>query len=349
MKAEPASLIVSRESLKRALKLGSGSASDYYVYQELKFKLASGTITSCFALMRCSRRRLLKVLRTSMMLIQSILALGTPNATALEAAQKCWETAGDVATLVVIVGVIGEFLAEFTNVLDLKNLDLKKNDARRHRFGKFSTLILIAGLAGELLSHNRSSKLSAKINALQTEAAAMANKEAGQARKQAGEALERAAKADLARVQLEASMMWRHLSEKQKQILCSVLSPKRANQSMIISSPQDPEAWSYAAEFGDELRRCAISGGFAPAGHLGGTNWSSNVRFGVWLRYSKNPNWDISEAGRKRLALSLRKALEDAGVKIAGMSTTEDASGFIDIYVGPKFPPHADESTNISQ
>ncbi len=144
-------------------------------------------------------------------------------------------------------------------------------------------------------------------------------------------------------------MMWRHLSEKQKQILCSTLSPKRANQSMILSSPQDPEAWSYAVEFADELRKCAISGGFAPAGHLGTSYWSSNVKFGVRVRFSKNPNWDVSETNRKRMAISLIKALKDAEVKIAGLSTREDASGFIDIYIGPRFPPHSEESASASE
>jgi hypothetical protein len=204
-------------------------------------------------------------------------------------------------------------------------------------------LMVICGVAGELIADGGIFLFSRHLQTISDAEVAKFNNEAGEARKLAGEAVERAATADLARVQLEASMMWRHLSEKQQQILCSTLSPKRANQSMILSSPEDPEAWSYASEFADELRTCAISGGFAPAGHLGRSNWSSNVKFGVWVRFSKNPNWDVSEPRRKAMAISLRKALEDAGVKIVGISTKEDASGFIDIYVGPRFPPHAEE------
>jgi hypothetical protein len=232
--------------------------------------------------------------------------------------------------LLLVVGLVGEGA---------------KSDKWKARVRAFQ-LMVIYGVAGELIADGGIFLFSKHLQTISYAEVAKLNNEAGEARKLAGEAVERAANAELARVKLEASMMWRHLSEKQQKILCSVLSPKRANQSMILSSPQDAEAWSYATEFADELRRCAISGGFAPAGHLGTSMWSSNVRFGIWVRFSKNPNWDINLTSRERMAMSLRKALEDAGVKIAGVLTMEDASGLIDIYIGPRLPPHAEEIAN---
>lgn len=193
---------------------------------------------------------------------------------------------------------------------------------------KWGEYCLIAGLVGEIGFGIATAVLSGLI--------------VGKLEKQSTDALERASAADLARVKLEASMMWRHLSAKQTQVLCATLSPRRANQSMIISSSQDPEAFGYANEFAAELRRCEISGGFNPNGHLGNSYWSSNVVFGVWIKVSKNPNWDIGLAERRRMAERLRDFLTDSGVKIAGISTNE-ASGLFDIYVGPRFPPHAEE------
>jgi hypothetical protein len=232
--------------------------------------------------------------------------------------------------VLLVVGLLGEY----------------SESTRLKKWSKAFNWMVIIGVSGELIADGGIFLFSKHLQTISDAEVAKFNIEAGEARKLAGEAVERAASADLARVKLEASMMWRHLSEEQQQRLCSALSPKRANQSMILSSPQDPEAWSYAAEFADELRRCAISGGFAPGGHLGTSMWSSNVKFGVWVKFSKNPNWDISLAGRERIATSLRKALEGAGLKIAGILTKEDASGFIDIYVGPRFPPHAEEIAN---
>jgi hypothetical protein len=60
-----------------------------------------------------------------------------------------WEYLEDAATAVVLVGVIGEYLAEFT-----------RWGMNRKSLGKVSTLILIVGIAGELLAVVRTQQLS---------------------------------------------------------------------------------------------------------------------------------------------------------------------------------------------
>jgi hypothetical protein len=103
-----------------------------------------------------------------------------------------WETVGFIAAGIVLLGVIGEFLAEFTDVFKLK-----QNEKRRTRFAKLSALVLIVGLLGELPSLFKTSHLSGQIiNVLNKEANA-ANKEAAQARKDAADAYGQAAKASL--------------------------------------------------------------------------------------------------------------------------------------------------------
>jgi hypothetical protein len=160
-------------------------------------------------------------------------------------------------------------------------------------------------------------------------------------------ASEKASQADLARVQLEKSMEWRHLSDSQKRALCSALTPEGAWKSTILSAPEDPEAWSYASEFADELGRCSIAGGFGRNGHLGRIAFSSDVVFGVWIRFSASTNPTeppISVEQRRRGATFLRDSLFRAGVVVAGISSQEPAGVAVPyIYVGPRLPPHAEK------
>jgi hypothetical protein len=60
-----------------------------------------------------------------------------------------WEYVEDVATAVVLIGVIGEYIADFTEW-----------GLTQKRLGKVFTLILIAGIAGELLAVVRTQQLS---------------------------------------------------------------------------------------------------------------------------------------------------------------------------------------------
>ncbi len=107
-----------------------------------------------------------------MSLISSFMSL-------LGASLPFWEWTEYCATGVVIVGCIGEYVAEFKEYPH----DLNK----RHRFAKRSLLLLIAGLAVELVALVRTSQLSGQI-------IAGLNIEAEQAMERASEADERAAK-----------------------------------------------------------------------------------------------------------------------------------------------------------
>jgi len=227
-----------------------------------------------------------------------------------------------VSGLVLVVGIIGEYA---------------KSDRWKRHHRVFEVLVII-GVCGELLADGGVFLFSSHLQTI-------SDAELAAVTKKAGEAGERASAADLARVKLEASMAWRHLSDKQKHVLCSVLSPKRANLAEVTSSAQDPEAWEFANDFAAEMRRCSISGGFDPAGHLGNSPWSSDVVFGVWIRFSKNPNWPADLGKPELIATTLRKALEASGVTVEGISKQE-ARGLVDVYIGPRFPPHADELIN---
>ena len=80
-----------------------------------------------------------------------------------------------------MVGVVGEYLAEFTRLLTVE-------DAKKY-LTKCSTFVLVVGLALELLATVRTTQLSNR------EIASL-DYEAGEARKEAGQANERAAKAE---------------------------------------------------------------------------------------------------------------------------------------------------------
>ena len=90
-----------------------------------------------------------------------------------------WDWSGDVATVLVIVGVIGETFAEWT-----------EEHARKYRsLAKLSVAVLIVGLAIELSAHRIATDLTA-------EETADADKQLGQTFKAAGSAIERASEAD---------------------------------------------------------------------------------------------------------------------------------------------------------
>jgi hypothetical protein len=116
-----------------------------------------------------------------------------------------WEFVEISGAVIVTVGVVGEYIADFTKLL--------KGKARKTRLRKISTLTLIAGLAIELVgltttSHafnlevakaNDDAKRAGTNAAASYERAAVAEKEAGQAN-------ERAAKLEFAAAELKAKI-----------------------------------------------------------------------------------------------------------------------------------------------
>jgi hypothetical protein len=99
-----------------------------------------------------------------------------------------WELFEYVAAFVVFLGVLGELLAEFTNLFKTQ-----QNDARKKRFTIVFTLVLLLGLSCELIALIKTSTLTAQITqALRTDITE-AYKTAARATVEAGNANERAA------------------------------------------------------------------------------------------------------------------------------------------------------------
>lgn len=72
-----------------------------------------------------------------------------------------WEIAGYVCTFVVILGCVGEYIAEFTSI--------PRGRKCKHKLSRLSLIILTVGIAGELLTAIRSSQISGEVIAdLQT-------------------------------------------------------------------------------------------------------------------------------------------------------------------------------------
>jgi hypothetical protein len=159
-----------------------------------------------------------------------------------------WEIAEGVGAIIVILGVVGEFVAEFTKFLN--------GNAAKKKFEKVSVLVLILGLVIELLAYSATSHISGVITA-------KLNKEAGDARKAAGDAIERANKLDLDRVGLEekieglrkenlqlASELQKHMPRlftEEKKNYAPILLGKYAGTKVAIRwVPQDPETDNFA-------------------------------------------------------------------------------------------------------
>jgi hypothetical protein len=77
----------------------------------------------------------------------------------LEAAAEFWENWGYVTLAAVLLGVVGESIVEFIP-------GLIKSGSIRSKFGKASALLLVAGLAGELITQPRTNAANATLVAL---------------------------------------------------------------------------------------------------------------------------------------------------------------------------------------
>ncbi len=180
-----------------------------------------------------------------------------------------WEIAGYVCTFVVILGCIGEYIAEFTGI--------PKSDERKHRISKLSLIILTMGIAGELLTAIRSSQISGEvISDLQTsvrdakqsatvaaDAAKRANTAAGEAKTKADAVGVEADKldsridasnkqldeVDAKRMQLEKELAWRDLTPEQIKAMVAVLSSSPESRVIVGVTPSDPEVRQYALAF----------------------------------------------------------------------------------------------------
>jgi hypothetical protein len=165
----------------------------------------------------------------------------------LKAALNCWEWFGYISTAIVFIGCIGEFVAEFTS--------LPKSKESRDRLARLSLIVLILGIAGELLGQVRTSELSGPLIADTEEHAGNAEQKAGEANdrasvneKEAAQLRKDAEGERLARVKIEARVAWRKL-DKQTQIdMASDLTRFSKEPSLVSYNPEDIEAASFASD-----------------------------------------------------------------------------------------------------
>jgi hypothetical protein len=136
----------------------------------------------------------------------------------LQSALTWWEYADYAATLVVFIGVLGELLAEFTNVFKTKD-----NKVREKRVTLIFTLVLLVGLAGELTALVQTSNVTSKITEILRNDIAAAYKSAADATIEAGKANERSKELENQNLKLARELE----EEKQKRLeIERILAPR---------------------------------------------------------------------------------------------------------------------------
>jgi uncharacterized protein YdbL (DUF1318 family) len=175
------------------------------------------------------------------------MALTASDLAALKSSLEFWEIVEYVATTTVLIGVVGEYVAEFTKFAEKRGIERK--------LGKLSTLILIVGLAAELLGLVRTSQLSGHLVASLEEQSSQATYDAAEANERAkkyqdsiaeanaraAEAMKAAEQERLARVKIEEKLAWRDLNpEKQRRVEAKL--KKFTGTEFEIRVFQEPEA-----------------------------------------------------------------------------------------------------------
>ena len=252
------------------------------------------------------------------------MILPASEVASLKSALGCWELVGYISTGVVFLGCVGEFIAEFTS--------FSREEDRKHKLSRLSLIVLIAGIAGELLGGVRVSQISGEL---------IANVE-----QEAGRAIKAAEDERMARLQIEKSMQWRELSEAAKKALCKILPPQSAtDETVVLTVWNDPEPASYAEEFADTIGSCRpfpVPIGTNPhqGPKLALPPWTFPLKFGVNLEFP---------AKDARIAASLLAALQADGVD-AHIPPAKDrqfpATVNRLIVVGPRAYPNSGDSTN---
>jgi hypothetical protein len=169
-----------------------------------------------------------------------------------------WELGEYISASVVIIAVAGEYIADFTNWFT------QADEAKKKRLGKRSTILLIAGLAMELLCLVRTSQLSgntiAVLNRQAREAERIAKgfeQDIAKAREGMATAKQETARLAsiaegerLARIEIEARLAPRRIGVEQRRKFAKTLSPYPGTLVELATPPGDSEA----ADFGADIR-----------------------------------------------------------------------------------------------
>jgi len=227
----------------------------------------------------------------------------------LETALGCWEWFGYISTGVVALGCIGEFVAEFTS--------LPRSDTHKHKLARLSLMILILGIAGELLSAVRTSQLSGQIIANIEERAANAEQKAGEANdraaaneKESAQLHKDAEGLKAENLRLEAIVQPRTISLLARQALADKLRQFalsfKGRKVKLASQVGDAEGLVFATEIHDILHRAGID--VDPSG-VARQEWVGTVYFGAKITGPANDAEFI-----KALTYGLRDGIGSDGV-----------------------------------
>jgi hypothetical protein len=187
---------------------------------------------------------------------------------ALESSAKLWEWVDYIGLFLVLVGVIGESIVEFT--------DRIKSAFLKPKIGKVSALVLIVGLSLELISLPKLSAINGRIVAMLNTQAAEAQRAADEARQRAAEAQTQTAQAlqeqerlrkqnlelslqvekeRLARVKIEERLAPRRLTpDQQSQLLHTLRANPKGNIDLFCTSGAGSEPCDFAAEIASILK-----------------------------------------------------------------------------------------------
>jgi hypothetical protein len=192
----------------------------------------------------------------------------------LKSALRCWERFGYISTGIVFLGCVGEFVAEFTSVPKSKEVGSK--------LARLSLIVLILGIAGELLSAVQTSQLSGQLIANIEERAGTAEQKAGEANdraeanKKEAEQLHKEAESErLARVEIEESIAWRTITLGDEKLISSRMALFREEQFVTSYNAGDAEGAAFAWEVAGALNKAKLRVfspdslfGYEPGGRL---------------------------------------------------------------------------------
>jgi hypothetical protein len=194
------------------------------------------------------------------------------DATSLDTLLSWWESVEYVAEAFVILGCVGEFIADFTNI---------RTPEWRHQLSKASLLVLIVALAIELSALVRTNGLSGQEIALlngiaadtRTRAANAESRIAGttertaQLEKDAARLKKKAEDERLARVEIEERVAWRRLRKDQQSAIGIQLRRFAGQPANMWYNAGDKEAETFALEIASALYQAQWEI-FTPAGLL---------------------------------------------------------------------------------
>jgi hypothetical protein len=212
-----------------------------------------------------------------------------------DAALLGWELVEYLACAAVLLGVLGEYLADFTNFRNVK-----EDAHRRDTLSKASTLVLIAGLAVELFALVQTNRISG-------ERIASLNVEAKNANSEAAKANERSVVEETARLRLELALIPHFLSAKDQKEIADVCRPFATSGITVEVRATLGTGIALGAQISDALR---------------------GAGFATTLRASREALFDVTTAGPIEAAGALN-AITKALTTALGKKLSITASGRI--------------------